>query len=138
MVVTDDLVIVQFRGQTGPYLEPAPGAATLDLLRLTREELRVDLRAALEHARQRGAPVRTETRSLRTPEAQRRVSLEVLPLLPPTVAERHFVVLFREQPSLPNPEHPVLPAAERRGHRPRGGRGPARRSSPRPAPTCRR
>ena len=47
VVVTDDLVIIQFRGQTGAYLEPAPGTATLDLLRLAREELRVDLRAAL-------------------------------------------------------------------------------------------
>ena len=109
VVVTDELVIVQFRGQTGPYLEPAPGTATLDLLRLTREELRVDLRAAIEHARQKSAPVRTEIRTLRSPEAQRRVSLEVLPLLPPTVAERHFVVLFREEAPLPDREHPVLP-----------------------------
>lgn len=111
VVVTDDLVVVQFRGQTGAYLEPAPGTATLDLLRLEREELRVDLRAALEHARTKGGPVRTEVRGLRTPEATRRVSLEVLPLLPPMVPERHFVVLFREQPALPAAERPVLPAA---------------------------
>lgn len=101
VVVTDDLVIVQFRGQTGPYLEPAPGTATLDLLRLAREELRVDLRAVLEHARQSGTTTRSEVRPLRAGDSQRRVSIEVIPLLPPTVPERHFIVLFHEETPVP-------------------------------------
>lgn len=100
VVVTDDLVVVQFRGQTGAYLEPAPGAATLDVLRLAREELRVDLRAVLEHARQSGTTTRSEVRPLRAGDSQRRVSLEVIPLLPPAVPERHFIVLFHEETPL--------------------------------------
>lgn len=108
VVVTDDLVIVQFRGQTGAYLEPAPGTATLDLLRLTREELRVDVRAALEHARQINTFTRSEPRALRAGDNQRRVSVEVIPLLPPIVAERHFVVLFREEAPVPAGEVTVV------------------------------
>ncbi|MDP1827671.1 MAG: CheR family methyltransferase [Archangium sp.] len=101
VVVTDDLVIVQFRGQTGAYLEPVPGTATLDLLRLAREELRVDLRAVLEHARQSSTTTRSEVRPLRAGDSQRRVSLEVIPLLPPAVPERHFIVLFHEETPVP-------------------------------------
>ncbi len=107
VVVNDDLVIVQFRGQTGPYLEPAPGTATLDLLRLAREELRVDLRAALEHARRSSTLTRSE---IRAGQNQRRVSVEVIPLLPPIVAERHFVVLFREEQPVPAAEATVVSA----------------------------
>lgn len=102
VVVTESLTVVQFRGATGPFLEPSPGAATLDLLKLAREELRVDLRAVLEQARQTNAPARSEPRTLKGPAA-RRVIIEVLPLLPPAVVERHFIVLFDDAPEAARP-----------------------------------
>ena len=111
VLVTDELLIVQFRGHTGPYLEPAPGTATLELLRLAREELRTDLRATVGHARKRGTPSRSEVRTLLGADRQRRVSVEVIPLAPPMVPERHFIVLFREEPSVPSAAEPV-PDAE--------------------------
>ena len=51
MIVDDDLQIVQFRGQTGPFLEPAPGEASLNLLKMAREGLLYGLRTALHEAR---------------------------------------------------------------------------------------
>ena len=51
VVITDDLVVLQFRGRTGPFLEPAPGVASLDLLRMVRDELRLPLRQAIDEAR---------------------------------------------------------------------------------------
>ena len=51
VVVNGDLQIVQFRGQTGAYLEPAPGEASLNLLKMAREGLMLDLRAAVERAK---------------------------------------------------------------------------------------
>ena len=101
VVVADDLTIVQFRGQTGAYLEPVPGTATLDLLRLAREELRVDLRSTLDRARQTGSAARTQVRAFRSGTLQRQVDIEVIPLLPPAVTERHFIVLFREEEPVP-------------------------------------
>jgi two-component system, chemotaxis family, CheB/CheR fusion protein len=111
VVVNDELTVVQFRGSTGPYLEPAPGAATLELLRLAREELRVDLRAALEHARQSGVAKRSEVRVLDA--GARRVSVEVIPLLPPAVPVRHFIVLFHEEAPV---AQPVAAEDGARGH----------------------
>ncbi len=51
VVVDNDLQIVQFRGQTGAYLEPAPGEASLNLLKMSREGLLYGLRTALHAVR---------------------------------------------------------------------------------------
>ena len=58
VVVDADLQIVQFRGQTGAYLEPAPGEASLNLLKMAREGLLYGLRTALHAVRKSKAPVR--------------------------------------------------------------------------------
>ena len=58
VVVDADLQIVQFRGQTGAYLEPAPGEASLNLLKMAREGLLYGLRTALHRRRKSKAPVR--------------------------------------------------------------------------------
>ena len=39
MIVNAEMEIVQFRGQTGSYLQPAPGKASLNLLKMAREGL---------------------------------------------------------------------------------------------------
>ena len=59
-MVDADLQIVQFRGQTGRYLEPAPGDPSLSLLKMAREGLLYGLRAALQAARKRNVAVRRE------------------------------------------------------------------------------
>jgi hypothetical protein len=46
VLVNTQLEILQFRGQTGAYLEPSPGRASLNLLRMAKENLRLDLRTA--------------------------------------------------------------------------------------------
>src|SRR6185503_11930185 len=58
IIVDSDLQIVQFRGQTGKFLEPAPGDASLNLLKMAREGLLYGLRTALTEARKSDSPVR--------------------------------------------------------------------------------
>ena len=94
---------MQFRGQIGPFLEPVPGAASLDLLRMAREELRPAIRDALEEARRTGAPGHAGRVRMRDDDRERWVSVEVLPIASPPAAPRHFVVLFREAPPPPAP-----------------------------------
>ncbi|MGH7859882.1 MAG: CheR family methyltransferase, partial [Candidatus Binatia bacterium] len=60
VLINADLEILQFRGDTGPYLAPAPGKASLNLLKMAREGLLVALRAAVLKAKRDGAPVRKE------------------------------------------------------------------------------
>jgi PAS domain S-box-containing protein len=94
VVVTDDLAVVQFRGQTGPYLEPSPGVATLDLLRLARTDLRAPLRQAIDEARAGNRVVRAKCNGA---GAGGVVELEIVPFSQ-SPAQNFFVVMFRELP----------------------------------------
>src|SRR5262249_39653361 len=58
VVITPDLKIIQFRGLTGPYLEPSAGEATLDLPKMLRDGLVADTRALVAKALETDAPVR--------------------------------------------------------------------------------
>src|SRR5262249_46153999 len=60
VVVDSEMQIVQFRGQTGAFLEPAPGEASLNVLKMAREGLLYGLRTAVHAARKNRQPVRKE------------------------------------------------------------------------------
>ena len=51
---------MQFRGQTGAYLEPAAGDPSLNVLKMAREGLLYGLRSALNEVRKSDGPVRKE------------------------------------------------------------------------------
>ena len=92
VVVDPSFQIVQFRGQTGPFLEPAPGDASLNLMRMVREGLVFSTRKALAEARQRRAAVRKGGIRVRTNGGWRVVDIEVTPVT--LAAKPYFLVLF--------------------------------------------
>jgi two-component system CheB/CheR fusion protein len=94
VVVDSDLQIVQFRGQTGAYLEPAPGEASLNLLKMAREGLLYGLRTALHTVRKSQVPVRRTGLRVRLSRGWKPVSLDVLPLT--SSGRPHYLVLFQE------------------------------------------
>jgi two-component system CheB/CheR fusion protein len=96
MVVTDDLAIVQFRGRTAPYLEPAPGAPSFDLLRMVREELRLPLRRMIDEVRTKQSVVHLDGLRLVGEEGVRLVEIDVVPMFVAPTEQRFFVVLFRD------------------------------------------
>src|SRR5207249_8462202 len=58
VLINEASEILQFRGHTSPYLEPAPGQASFNLLKMAREGLLMELRVAIDKARKQNAPVR--------------------------------------------------------------------------------
>lgn len=98
VIINFALEILQFRGQTSPYLEPAPGKASLNLLKMVRSELSLQLRTAINQAKQLNQAVRSEGIQLQAGEQNSLVYLEVIPLAPISVAvsgsDRNFLVLF--------------------------------------------
>jgi two-component system CheB/CheR fusion protein len=94
VIVDAELQIIQFRGHTGPYLEPAPGEASLNLLKMAREGLLYGLRGALQEARKTGRAVRREGMRVKHEGAIRDVNVEVIPL--ETSDGMHCLVLFDE------------------------------------------
>ncbi|HZI12869.1 MAG TPA: chemotaxis protein CheB [Myxococcus sp.] len=113
VIINDALEILSLRGQTGPYLEPLPGVASLELLKVVREDLSLELRTAVMQAKRQGSRVRREHVRLSDGPRERRVNIDVHPLrASPGSLERSFLILFEEVPVPP----PAPPAARgRRG-----------------------
>jgi len=96
VVINEQLEIQQFRGHTGPYLEPAPGEASFNLLRMAREDLMVDLSGLVKAAtKSKAAAVKTGLR-VRYNGDHRTVDIEVLPMKIADDAELHYLVVFKD------------------------------------------
>ena len=94
VIVDERLDILEFRGDTHPYLRHAQGDATLNLMKMVRKELYVELHQVLDEARKGGVPARREGVALRRQGVVSRVSIEVIPLPGPAESERCTIVLF--------------------------------------------
>lgn len=101
VLVSADLEIMQFRGDTGPFLAPGPGKASLHLLKMVREDLLVALRGAVQKSKREAAPVREEGLRVRSNSGYRRVNIEVVPVKANT-GEVCYLVLF-EEPAMAKP-----------------------------------
>ena len=94
VIVNDQLDIVEFRGPTNSWLQPAPGKPSLNILKLTKDGLAFELRNALHKARTSKQAQIGENVPLTATGKQRWITLEVHPL--PNTTEPHFLILFRE------------------------------------------
>jgi two-component system CheB/CheR fusion protein len=97
VLVNDALEIVQFRGRTSPYLEAASGTPSLNVLKMAREGLLVDLRTAIMKARRSGIRVRSGGVRVRQDGNYREVDLEVVPIKGDGEQETHYLILFEER-----------------------------------------
>lgn len=96
VIVDPNFEVLQFRGDTGKYLSPAPGRASLNLLKMLREGLLVSVRGALHKAKRDYAPVREEGLKVKSNGGQREVSVEVIPMRT-TEGIGSFLVLFEDK-----------------------------------------
>jgi two-component system CheB/CheR fusion protein len=93
VVIDAALEILQFHGDTGPYLAPAPGKASLNLLKMAREGLPVALRTAISKAKKEATSIRKAGLRVKSNGEFREVLLEVIPLKG-SPKEGAFLVLF--------------------------------------------
>ncbi len=96
IVVNDRGQVIEVHGETGPYLRPAPGKPSSNMLKMVREDLVVELDAAVREARQTGARVRKQGVRFKFEERFREVDIDVAPIVGPGNDGRYFLVLFRE------------------------------------------
>jgi two-component system CheB/CheR fusion protein len=96
VVVDESMSVLQFRGRTAPYLEPAPGMATLDLFRMLREGLLAEVRAAATQAKAENAVAARDGVQLTEGSAVRTIRVEVVPFKVPPSGIRFFLVLFQD------------------------------------------
>ena len=99
VVINQNMDVLQFRGQTAPYIEHPPGPVSLNLLKLVKVDLHANLRSALQQgARSRTFPVTESHVRFRSDDgAIRVVDIDILPIPPMETAGRCFVVAFVAQ-----------------------------------------
>jgi two-component system CheB/CheR fusion protein len=97
VVIDEAMTVLQFRGRTAAYLEPAPGLASLDLLRMLRDGLMADVRAAINQAKAENVLVSRDGLEVVENGTVRSVRLEVIPFKVPPSGVRFLLVLFQDR-----------------------------------------
>lgn len=106
MLVREDATVVHLSAHAGRYLVHPGGEITASALKLVREELRLELRAALHLVREQRQPVRTAPILVQFNGETHPVVLDVRPSLDP---EGYVLVIFDESAAFEPP--PALPPA---------------------------
>jgi two-component system CheB/CheR fusion protein len=111
--------ILYLHGRTGRYLEPAPGEAGNNILKMAREGLRYELTATLHSSVIHNEPVRLTGLRVRTNGDFSTVDLTVAPVVAgvdPTAEPKLFLVILEEVPAI-HDEPPVDDSATDEGDR---------------------
>src|SRR5207237_7613634 len=88
------LQVVQFRGETSPFLKPPSGNASFDVLKMARDGLMLPLGAAIKKAKVENKAVRREGVRVAQNGGTRTGKLEVVPLT--HLKERYCLIIFEE------------------------------------------
>jgi two-component system CheB/CheR fusion protein len=102
VIINSELEIIQFRGDTSPYLSSAPGKPSFNLLNMAGANLRLELRTALMEAKRLDISVRSGIQI--SGKELKEATIEVIPLKAPPAKESYFLVLFEEVPPSANPQ----------------------------------
>ncbi|MCB8820903.1 PAS domain S-box protein [Microvirga rosea] len=102
-VVTDEnFDVLHFSGRAGRFIEPAGGAANLNLLNLVHSDLRLNLRAALTKATEETRTVQIDGLPMGTNGKRLLVDIVVEPASDQPNGAPGFVVIFKDSPVPPD------------------------------------
>jgi two-component system CheB/CheR fusion protein len=96
VLLNDHLEILQYRGHTGAYLELAPGKPTTNVLKLLREGLVFELKAACDRALKQEVAVRSNPLEFRHNGQVRTVCIEAVPIRSVLSDTPFLLVIFNE------------------------------------------
>lgn len=98
VVLDEALQILQFRGDVGRYLSPVEGQASLQLTRVAPHKLALAVRSLVEEAKEEGRSQQAEGVKVETADAQRTVTVRVLPIrVPPREDPQAYLALFLDE-----------------------------------------
>lgn len=94
ILVDDRMNIVQFRGQTSPYLEHASGTASLNLHRVAHPGILMQLVPLLNEVQASGRTVFKDDLRIETLSGMREGTVELIPLREPSTKTGFCLILF--------------------------------------------
>jgi two-component system CheB/CheR fusion protein len=98
IVVDRNLQILQFRGQTSPYIEHTSGEANLNLMKMTPSGLGLEVRKLIPKAEMKNGLVTSDAAPVTTKNRMRRMNITVTPIQPSGQPEPLFLVVLEEVP----------------------------------------
>jgi two-component system CheB/CheR fusion protein len=120
VLIDETLEILQFRGATGAFLEPAPGTPSRNLRSMARRGLLPDLAEAVEEAKRRNAAVVRDGLSVSSDDHTIDARIEVIPVPTPASSQRSFLVLFHRVAATGGEPEAARRAAEQKPPESRG------------------
>jgi two-component system CheB/CheR fusion protein len=96
VIINSKLDILQFRGRTGIYLEPAPGMPSVNLLKMAREGMLFGLQAAVSQAKRENLLVQKEGLHVINNGRSFLVNVDVVPIKGRFEKGEYFLVLFKD------------------------------------------
>ncbi|HBE79192.1 MAG TPA: chemotaxis protein CheB [Firmicutes bacterium] len=96
VLINDKLEILQFRGLTDPYLTHSPGLASLNLFKMVKSRLAVELQKVIQQAGKEERPVRKEGLEVKENGQSRNLNIEVFPFKDPVEGKNYFLIVFEE------------------------------------------
>jgi two-component system CheB/CheR fusion protein len=96
LVVNEDYDIVHMSARAGQYLHVSGGEPTPNLLKLVRDELRLELRSALFQAARRQSPVDVQGLRVRGSDGEETVDIHVRPVFHAEDPARGFILIVFE------------------------------------------
>jgi two-component system CheB/CheR fusion protein len=88
--------IVYVYGETGKYLQPAPGRPSLNVIEMAREGLQLDLRIALRNAVMKKKSVVCSNLQVKTNGGIHGVDIFIKPIVNKEASEKLFVISFQD------------------------------------------
>ena len=79
VLINEEMDILQFRGNTSPFIRPAPGLPSHNLLKMANLEILSDLRRAIQAARKSKTAVKKDGLSISEGRMRRSFNLRVIP-----------------------------------------------------------
>ncbi|MBC7690197.1 MAG: response regulator [Methylotenera sp.] len=82
VLINEEMDILQFRGHTNPFIHPAPGLPSHNLLKMANLEILSDLRSAIQAARKHKTAVKKDGLRISEGRSSRTFNLRVIPVKP--------------------------------------------------------
>ncbi len=99
VIVNEQLEILQFRGDTSPYLRIPAGEPSYNLLKMIRPSLLIDLRLAIEEAKRQGNAIRRQGLKIQdlSELSEADLTVEVIPFHTAVSPDRCYLILFERE-----------------------------------------
>lgn len=94
VAINGNMDILQFRGRTGVYLESPSGKATLQILKMAREDIMLELSGVVKKALSSGAAASRQGIRIKRGDSEELLNIDVLPIEGRAAPERFFLVVF--------------------------------------------